>query len=101
MLAVQAQGQVEHVLLLPFGNQNHVEHARAMALEKRQAAGKEKRALPALTQLEKIRRLGASVTGDVSRSVDASEQHGFFVAPGEASAEVSVPGITGRGLLGS
>src|SRR5437867_3467988 len=101
MLAAQAQGQVEHLLLLTFGNQNQVEHTRAMALEKRQAAGKEKRALPALTQLEKIRRIGAGVAGDVSRSVDASQHHRLFVAPGEASAKVCVPGITGGGLLGS
>src|SRR5438094_8293149 len=41
------------------------------------------------------------MSGDITHTVDAAEQHCFFIAPGEARAEVSVPGIASRRLLRS
>ncbi len=86
--------------LLPFRHQDDIDHAGIVALVERQAAGKENGSLPAQAQLQVVRGLRAVVGGDGAAAVDAAEQHGALVAPGEAGAEVGVPGITCRRLLG-
>src|SRR5262245_41915393 len=98
MLPIQTQGQVERLLLFAFGNQNHIDHARAVPLEERQPAGKKKSALPALAQLQKVRCLRPRMGRNITHAVHAAKEHGFFIAPGEASTEISMPGIT-RGRL--
>src|SRR5207248_11337407 len=92
--------EVEDLRRFAGRHQDDVEHAVAVALVKRQTAGENRGALPQQAQLQVSRRLWPQVRGGVPAAVEAAQERGAAVAPGEAGAEVSVPGIPRRRLFG-
>src|SRR5205807_1104430 len=77
---------------------DHVNHAAALLLVERQAAGEDGGALRGETHFEIVGTLWPRVRADEAAAVDGAEEGGALVAPGEAGAVIGVPAIAGGGL---
>src|SRR5262249_41506953 len=62
----------------------------------RQAAWENRRGLFARADFEVIGRHGPIVGCGIRQAVDAAHENGAFIAPGKASAEIGVPGVSLR-----